>query len=183
MKKLKALLVSLFLMLLIYGLKSVRADAQEGQVESNGPVELSGPRLGFTIIGGEMAQTLRDEYDAVPFVTQFGWQFEWRYFSIDDGPSGLVEFIPLIGGVEQSLFLPSASLLMGIRSAKGLEFGLGPNLSVSGGSLVIAGGVTIASDYINWPINFALLPSKTGLRFSILMGFNVKTSRSKERRR
>lgn len=162
----------------MYGIWAVRVSAQEEQTESNGPVSLSGPRLGFTIIGGEMAQTLRDDYDAIPFVTQFGWQFELRYFSIEDGPSGLVEFVPLLGGVEQNLFLPSASLLIGLRSSRGVEFGIGPNLSVSGGSLVIAGGVTFSSEKINWPVNIALLPSKEGVRCSFLLGFNMKTSKN-----
>ncbi len=48
----------------------------------NGPLQLSGPRIGLTAIGGELAKTLKDEFDAFPLITQFGWQFEWRYFSI-----------------------------------------------------------------------------------------------------
>jgi hypothetical protein len=136
-------------------------------------IKLSGPRIGLTAIGGKMAQKLDENYDAFPLITQFGWQFEWRYFSIDDGPTGVVEFVPLIGGVEQGLFLPSLSVLFGMRSLKGVEFGIGPNLSLSGAAIVIGAGVTKTTGHINWPINFSLVPSEKGVRFSILVGFNI----------
>jgi len=138
-----------------------------------GPTSLTGPRLGFTIIGGEMAEKLKDDYDAVPIVTQFGWQFEWRFFSIEDGPTGVVEIIPLIGGVEQNLFLPSLSALIGIRSKTGVEFRMGPNVSVSGFSIVLSGGVTLKSGVLNWPLNLAYVPTQNGGRLTFLFGFNM----------
>ena len=167
MKKLQQFLICLFMVLVVCFYTPVKTVAQ------NGPLKLSGPRIGLTVIGGEMAHTLDEKYDAFPLVTQFGWQFEWRYFSVDDGPTGVVELVPLIGGVEQGLFLPSINLLIGMRSVTGLEIGIGPNLSISGSSIVFAAGLTKTTGKINWPINFAILPSQKGLRFSVLFGFNI----------
>jgi hypothetical protein len=150
--------IGLFLMTLCTNLTTYAQDDNNVSYES---VSLSGPRLGMTIIGGEMANKLKEDYDAVPFITQFGWQFEWRFFSVADGPTGVVECVPLIGGVEQGLFLPSLTVPIGMRLQNGIEFGVGPNVSVAGFAIVIAAGVS-------------LLPSKKGTRLSFLIGFNVR---------
>ena len=134
---------------------------------------LSGPRLGATLITGKMADKLKDEFDVFPVISQFGWQFEWRFFSIEDGLTGVVEFIPLVGGVEQGMFLPSLSGLIGMRSPRGAEFGLGPNVSVSGVGIVLATGMTIQKGQINWPLNFAISPSSNGVKFTFIVGFNA----------
>ncbi|MBU8892475.1 MAG: hypothetical protein KOO66_06830 [Bacteroidales bacterium] len=138
------------------------------------PVKLMGPRLGFTYITpGETVDQLA-EYDISPILTQFGWQFETRFFTLESGVAGLIEGIILIGGVEQNTFLPSGTFLIGIRNAKGLEFGLGPNVSVSGVAFALAAGVTLKSSNINFPINIAVVPSDKGVRLSLLFGFNAR---------
>ena len=53
---------------------------------------------------------------------------------------GIVEWIGLIAGMEQGLFLPSISSLVGLRTSKGIEFAAGPNLSLSSVGMVITGG-------------------------------------------
>ncbi len=165
MKKLPAILVSLFLFPLISCLTPLSAQ--------DGAMKLSGPRIGLTVITGEMADRLEKDYDALPVISQFGWQFEWRYFSVEEGPTGVVEIVPLIGGAEQGLFLPSISALIGLRSFKGTEIGIGPNLSVTGLGVVLAAGATKTVGKINMPVNFAVLPSEKGVRFSLLFGFNM----------
>lgn len=140
------------------------------------PLELSGPRVGFTLIGsGETADNLRDNFNASPFITQFGWQFEKQYFALENGTAGLVEFVGLIGGLEQGLFLPSANMLVGVRSSSGAEFAFGPNISVSGAAFALAVGHTYRSGSLNFPVNFAVVPSSKGVRFSLLFGFNAQT--------
>lgn len=136
-------------------------------------MRLSGPRLGMTFITGESADRLKDEYDAVPFVSQFGWQFETRFFTLDNGTVGCLEGIALIGGLEQGLFLPSVNGLVGIRNARGLEFGVGPNVSLAGFALAVGGGFTISAGEVNFPVNIAVVPSNKGIRFSALFGFNA----------
>lgn len=140
------------------------------------PIKLAGPRVGFTIMSGKLIDRLEQDFGSElnPFITQFGWQFETRIFTSQNGTSGLAEFIPLIGGLEQGKFLPSLSALVGLRGAKGLEFGLGPNVSLAGAGLVFALGTNFQSGGVNFPVNVALVPGNDGLRFSMLVGFNSR---------
>ncbi|EJF08551.1 MULTISPECIES: hypothetical protein [Pontibacter] len=139
-------------------------------------LKLGGPRLGFTVLSQKYIDHISNDYDTNvnAFMTQFGWQFETRVFTLENGTSGLFEFVPLIGGLEQGKFLPSLSALVGIRSAKGLEFGLGPNVSLGGAGIVLAVGTNFQSQGVNFPVNFAVAPSKDGARFSLLFGFNSR---------
>ncbi|KAB2867438.1 MAG: hypothetical protein F9K37_12450 [Bacteroidales bacterium] len=134
---------------------------------------LFGPRIGATLITGEFAQKLDEKYNAKPIISQFGWQFEWRFFNTQKGVTGIVEVIPLIGGVEQNLFVPSISSLVGLRYKNGFEVGIGPNASLTGFGIVFAVGTTIKTGEINWPINLAFVPSTKGARFTLLFGFNI----------
>ena len=141
------------------------------------PVKLSGPRLGVTYISpGKAATQLKEEFNAQPFLSLFGWQFETQFFTLPSGTTGIIEFVPLIGGLEQGLFLPTASMLVGMRGASGIEFGVGPNLSLSGAAMVFAAGINVKSSEINFPINFAVVASPAGLRYSILVGFNMRSN-------
>ncbi len=166
----------------------------------------SGPRIGLTYLSAGTTRTRIAEVfnreDITPFVSQFGWQFETRIFTLDDGSAGLVEFIPMIGGLEQGLFLPSASGILGFRAANGLEFGVGPSLSLSGFGIVMAAGASFKVGKVTFPINIAFTPSikkmlpdemiynpttgqnelvpgyesKSGFRLSLLIGFNSRKS-------
>jgi hypothetical protein len=153
---------------------SPKLSAQENS-EIENSINLDGPRVGITYIApGKLADKLSENFDLKPFLTQFGWQFETRYFTLSNGTAGLVEGIILLGGVEQGAFLPSGSLLIGLRNKHGLEFGFGPNLSLAGAAFVLAAGITFHSDNINFPVNFAVIPSIQGIRLSILTGFNAR---------
>ncbi|MDU0369749.1 hypothetical protein ACFPAF_05030 [Hymenobacter endophyticus] len=138
-------------------------------------IHLSGPRLGFTLLAGGVADKANRELNVNPFLTQFGWQFETRIFRMPNGTSGLLEIVPLIGGLEQGQFLPSLNALIGIRGPKGLEFGLGPNVSPAGAHIALAVGTSFRSNGINFPVNFAVVPGDGGARFSLLFGFNSRT--------
>ncbi len=140
------------------------------------PVQLSGPRIGVTFLSDKYVDKIRSEYgvELGSSIAQFGWQFETRFFTLKSGATAVTEWVFLIGGFEQERFLPSLSWLVGFRSAGGFEFGGGPNLSLSGTCLVLAVGVTIQSEEINFPINLALATSKSGPRFSLLFGFNMR---------
>ena len=141
------------------------------------PLKLSGPRFGVTYLSGDLVDRLNDEFggdlDAFPVITQFGWQFETRLFAADTGLSGVSEFVPLIGGLEQGLFLPSFSFLVGIRSASGFEVGLGPNVSLGGAAYVVAAGLTQQYGGLNIPVNVSAVLSRDGVRLSLLFGFNL----------
>ena len=163
-----------------------------------------GPRVGLTYISAGTTRTrIADAFnraDITPFVSQFGWQFETRIFTLENGAAGLIEFIPLIGGIEQGLFLPSESGIIGFRGANGVEFGVGPSVSLAGFGLVMAVGASFKVGKITFPINIAfspnikkILPDKqvydsntgtyqtipgettnSGFRLSLLVGFNSR---------
>ena len=82
--------------------------------------------------------------------------------------------MPLISGLEQGVTLPSLNWLVGIRTATGTEFGIGPNITPVGVGLVVAAGVTVRSGALNIPLNVAAASSKSGMRVSIMTGFNIR---------
>ena len=161
---------------------------------------LSGPRIGFTIItNGDLKDELVSEFGLTSsIITQFGYQFEKQIMG-DENLAGLVEGIIFLGGLERGLFLPSLSGMFGARFSSGYEFAVGPNLSLGGAGLVLGFGKTIQAGNINIPINFAWVPStsrqntrsnfdfengdyieeietvRTGNRFTLTIGFNFIT--------
>ena len=99
-------------------------------------LKLSGPRMGFTYFGGNTGQRLMDKeeaggFDAYSFMFQFGYQFETQYLN-EGNLQALFEFIPLISGVDQGLFIPSLTILHGLRNNRnGWEFALGPSINLT----------------------------------------------------
>jgi hypothetical protein len=144
------------------------------------PVEqaasLSGPRLGFTFLSDGIVGRLKDDasINVSPVVTQFGWQFEKQFYSTENGPTAVTEWVVLVGGLEQGVVLPSVSWLVGMRTMKGAEFGIGPNITPVGAALALAAGMTFRAGGLNVPVNLAVVPSKSGVRVSLLAGFNTR---------
>ncbi|MDG1850020.1 MAG: hypothetical protein P8I82_06010 [Flavobacteriales bacterium] len=156
---------------------------------------LSGPRIGITYVtSGELTRNLKKELGVnSQMVSQFGYQFEKQVMG-DDQIAGLVEGILFVGGLEYGLFLPSLSGMFGARFSSGYEFAVGPNLSLSGATLVIGAGRTLDLGNLYIPINIAWVPSvgkertvehfkngiretdyekyQTGHRFTLTVGFN-----------
>ena len=135
----------------------------------------SGPRFGVTWLGGSITDTLRSKYkiDVAPVITQFGWQYERQFASLENGPVALNEWVFLIGGLDQGTFIPSLTWLVGVRTPGNFEFGVGPNATPAGVALAISTGVTFRTGALAVPINVAIVPSRFGTRASILTGFNI----------
>lgn len=112
-------------------------------------LDLSGPRMGFSVFTGKGAEILqapenKGGYDGLPFMTQFGYQFEIKYLNEGDFQA-LFEILPMISGLEQGLFIPSLSFLNGLRSNKtGWEVGFGPQIILS----KKASGYYVGDDFI-----------------------------------
>ena len=159
--------------LLVFGVGANAFPTDTLSRNSGHRVNLSGPRFGASYVKGELAGTLKDKLDVTPFLSQFGWQFETRFLSTPDGFAGLSEWIPLVAGVEQGVFLPSLSWLIGFRSGTGNEIGFGPNISLGGVGLVLAGGVTARTATLNFPFNVGVALYKKGVSISLLVGFNA----------
>lgn len=138
-------------------------------------VDMSGPRFGFTLLSPDSVTALEERHVRVrPLISQFGWQFERRFYTNGDGVTLLSEWVPLVSGLEQGVTLPSLNWLVGVRTSTGSEFGLGPNITPLGVGLVVAAGMTVRSGALHVPLNVAVATSRTGARVSILTGFNVR---------
>lgn len=163
-------------------------------------LRLDGPRLGATYLPTEIVDKINDAfadnncYDEpsgtrtncdvigdVPVVSQFGWQFERRFFQTEQGLTGVTEWIPLVGGLERGLFLPSLTFLIGLRGETGLEAGIGPNITAVGTGLAFAVGMNNDVGGLNVPVNLAAVVGGDGLRGSVLVGFNLATNARRDR--
>ena len=151
--------------LLAFGILSTSAQVQK----------LAGPRVGITMVqAGSLASILRKDvkffsddiqeewtgstgkYGAV--MSQYGWQWESR-FADGGSVTGIVEWIALVGGMEKGMFLPSVSSMVGVRTEKGIEFAVGPNLSIGGIAMVIGAGYNFRFGKLNLPVNLVYVPS------------------------
>ncbi|MFT4827234.1 MAG: hypothetical protein ACI9GO_000398 [Bacteroidia bacterium] len=99
-------------------------------------LSLARSRMGYTFFTGDMATTIRAPkseggYDGYPAFFQMGYQFEKQY--LNEGKwQALFEFIPMVSGLDQGLFVPSFTIMNGIRNNKnGLEFAIGPSVNLS----------------------------------------------------
>ena len=183
-------------------------------LSANAQIEkLAGPRIGLTLItAGPVADFLHEGFDfdenedggfgstGSAFTTQYGWQWESRFADGGGDVTGMVEWIALVGGMEQGKFLPSVSSIIGARTSGGFEIGVGPNLSLSGVGMLFAIGHNFKSGNLNLPVNLVFMPGRkkdgkidnriyeqgiivsgseeeyfynTGARISIMIGFNM----------
>lgn len=141
---------------------------------------LSGPRLGVTYIlgNGKLQQDLRDRAIGST-LSQFGWQFEYQVIPDGGGPSFVVQFVPLVAGVEYGTLIPSASLALGVRMPSGIEFGLGPNMLVGGPkgvstALVVAVGKSFNYGGVSIPLDLVYATNPDGNRISLIFGYAIK---------
>lgn len=139
-------------------------------------ISMAGPRFGITAISsgvldalGERAMNVRSP------LTQFGWQFEKIFYApVQPGPTVVSEWVVLAGGLEQGKMLPSLTWLVGLRTMNGTEFGVGPNLTPAGAALALAAGKSFQVGALHVPVNVAVVPSRGGVRVSVLTGFTIR---------
>jgi len=139
-------------------------------------IKLSGPRFGVTSIKGAQGDML-EQAGLSTLRSQFGWQFETRYFETESGFQGLIEWVPLVAGLETDDPALSLNLLVGFRTRSGFEMGVGPNVSTAGGgefAIIYAAGYSVKFDNVYFPINFAIAPSSESVKYTLLVGFNLR---------
>ena len=174
-------------------------------ISANAQIQsLAGPRIGLVYISSsitsgfldgkvplfddKMPENYTDEKGTI--TSLYGWQWESR-FADAGNVTGIVEWIVLAAGMERGKFLPSVSSMVGARTESGLEFAVGPNLSLGGIAMVFGVGYNFKSGDLNMPVNIAFVPGRTetqessldnvgvevdyhtGNRFSITVGFNL----------
>jgi len=177
-------------LVLISGIMPALAKEIEVPVEFNRR-NMGGPRFGVTYIAGdtELYKELKAQ-NVGRVVSQFGWHFERQIIPDGGGPQFVVQFVPMIAGVEYGKFVPGATLAMGIRMPRGWEFGMGPNIVATKNdldeikartSLVVALGKSINYGDVSIPINFAVSTSPDGNRYSVIFGYAIgKTTKTIE---
>ncbi|MDH3270562.1 MAG: hypothetical protein OEN56_04475 [Gemmatimonadota bacterium] len=140
---------------------------------------LSGPRFGFTAFTGDVA-ALRQAAGKQPIMSQFGWQFETQIVSTTSGNQALMEWVVLVGGMEQDEMNLSLGWLAGYRLPNGLELGVGPNVSVRKEalddpttSMLIAVGATLPFGELYVPANIAVAFAEGGPRITTLLGWII----------
>ena len=161
-------------------------------LSANAQIEsLAGPRIGTVFITasptstflngkltlGDLVDGLPGKYDEMAkenLTTLYGWQWESR-FADAGNVTGIVEWVVLAAGMEKGKFLPSESSLVGARTESGLEFAIGPNLSLGGIAMVLGMGMNFKSGELNMPINIVIVPPKedSGFAVSVMLGFNM----------
>lgn len=171
-----------------------------------GPRHQNGPRIGITYLAPGVVERINDATSdggvgdridpAFPFVTQFGWQFEFQTFQTPNGTTGLAEIVPLLSGLDRGLIAPSLTVITGLRTPSGFELGAGPNISLSPREgepvhsddlapldadvrigLALVAGVNGRLDGVSVPVNTAVVLGTGGARVSLLFGLNVSDSR------
>ena len=126
---------------------------------------------------GAISSRLKD-HGLGSLVSQFGWQFERRVVPFGGGPQLVTEAIPLVGGVEYGKFVPSLTLVMGVRSAAGFEFGMGPSFTVVSATginsgLVIAAGKSFNYGAVCIPLNVAVSTNPRGTMVTLIAGYAI----------
>jgi hypothetical protein len=149
-----------------------------GLITANAQIQsLAGPRLGLVYISASPGSSFLngdlqlDEMGELPqnyngiakgaLTSLYGWQWESR-FADGGNVTGIVEWIALVGGMEKGKFMPSVSSMVGARTASGIEFAVGPNLSLSGIAMVFGIGYNFKSGNLNIPVNIAFVPGRKG---------------------
>ncbi len=138
-----------------------------------------GPRIGLTSIynstdniwGVSKDKSFLLDKDIPSIISQFGYHLDLSLY-VTNKVNPLVQFDGLIGGIENGFFLPSLSMVVGIRFFDTFELGVGPNLSLSGSGIIFAGGYNIHVDNVYFPVNIVVVKTNDNYRFSILTGFN-----------
>ena len=163
---------------------------------------LGGPRFGLTYIpgDGQLSEEL-EHYDMGRTISQFGSHFEHQVIPADGGPQFVIEFVPMLAGVEYGKLIPNFTLAMGFRTPGGFEFGMGPNLTFSKtipldsegeaipGSegdvdartaLLLAVGKSFNYGGVSIPVKLAYTTGPEGQSMSVIFGYAIGKSSKEE---
>jgi hypothetical protein len=149
-----------------------------------------GPRIGVSYVitsSLEFTEGISNIYSNgsyVPVMTIFGLAIEQRIILGQTNSHFAFQEMLMVGGLEQSIALPSLTFLIGYRDASGFEIGTGPTISFSGLGVIVAIGWTIESKGVFVPVDVSVvLPSnQRPTSIALTTGFNFLRRRSSGRR-
>lgn len=100
-----------------------------------GRIKNNGPRIGIGILTGDFVEfanrpEAQGGMDIMPVVSMIGFQLEGQYVGTENF-SGLIEGIFNVSGLEQGQFIPTLTIMNGLRFGKGgWEFAFGPGFGL-----------------------------------------------------
>lgn len=145
-----------------------------------------GPRVGgsYTFMTpsdySTFVQKLYPPNNYFPANTLFGVNFEQRILLGHTRSHFAFQEIVLIGGLEQSIAMPTGAFLIGYRDFSGFEMGVGPIVNMAGVGVVAALGWTLSFQGVFIPIDVSVtLPSGArAASLGLTTGFNFEVRRS-----
>jgi hypothetical protein len=141
---------------------------------------LDGPRMGFTYMAyikpGSDADREFTDRGLDHLMSLFGWHVEQIIRPQQGGPMFVIQEVAMVAGVDQGLFIPSGSVLFGIRFPSGLEFGMGPNMTPLGPAMAVGIGKSLRYGGVSLPFNIAIVRSKDALRTTFAFGYAIRRS-------
>jgi hypothetical protein len=174
--------------LYLLGIVSISVFADEAQSQMKGFTLILGPRLGYAYsfmsqsgYDNLVSSTTNGSFGENYFQgnTVFGISFEQRVLLGKTNDYFAVQELLSIDGLEQSIGIPIASVLLGYRDESGLELGIGPVASVAGVSLVGSVGWIVEYKDIHIPVDIGVtLPNnKVAASISLTTGFNFEVGK------
>ena len=186
MKNLKSVFTGIIISVVSISTHAMTRDDSLDEPVSLSQVNMSGPRFGITgVIAGDQFANELHNHGVENLYTQFGWHFEFLVRPVEDpvAPALVFEAVPLLGALEAGTIIPSVSLLVGIRFSNGVEFGMGPNISITPNalysSMVLAGGVNFNYHGVKIPATIAVVKGKGGYCISTLVGYGIIKSKKR----
>ncbi len=145
-----------------------------------------GPRIGVSYYftsSEDFTQIINEMYEGeyTPLYTLFGAILEQRILLGETRSHFAIQEMVLVGGLEQSIAIPIAALMIGFRGSSGFEFGVGPIVSLTGIGVVCAVGWTISYKGAFVPVDLhVVLPNqRRPAVLGITTGFNFVTKKSR----
>ncbi len=141
-----------------------------------------GPRIGVSYnftSSADFTEIINESFEGeyIPFYTLFGAILEQRILLGETQSHFAIQELVLIGGLEQSIVIPIAALMIGFRGASGFEFGVGPIVSLTGIGVICAVGWTFSYKGVFVPVDlhFVLPNQSKPAVLGITTGFNFVT--------
>lgn len=177
LQKLKISSVSLFWMVMLVS----AAMADDLYDKPPGFQFIIGPRLGINytnLTPDEFSEVVNevfnDNEEYFPLTSVFGVIFEQRILLGNTESHFAFQEVIMLNGLEQSIFLPSGSFLIGFRAASGFEVGAGATVSLSGVGVMVAAGWTFTTSGVYIPVDLSMvIPNKQRpMSIALTTGFN-----------
>ena len=182
-------------------LSSIPVSIFPAEIQEPPPWLWLGPRIGLTGVISKpsdfddfIEEIFPKSRDYFPLYSEIGLAVEQRVRIEGNGYQWFLQERILVGGLDQTVALPSLSLLLGVSTPFGLEIGLGPDFSLESksGGAVIAPAMVYAvawtffiSDQIKIPVIFSAvpIPPEGKPRLSLLAGldFGFRFKREKKK--